>query len=74
MQSILDKIKTKSPLVVNQVIACVNSYYNKDENGFARKQMSFRSALLQMILRKACRHSWRKEHPFLKVNNYQFKQ
>jgi enoyl-CoA hydratase len=32
--SILDKIKSKSPLVVDQVIACVNSYYNKQEDGF----------------------------------------
>jgi len=33
-KSILDKIKTKSPLVVDQVIACVNSYYSKTEDGF----------------------------------------
>ena len=33
-KSILEKIKTKSPLTVDQVIVCVNSYYNKNEDGF----------------------------------------
>jgi len=33
-KSILEKIKTKSPLNVDQVIVCVNSYYNKNEDGF----------------------------------------
>ncbi len=33
-KSILEKIKTKSPLTVDQIIACVNSYYNKNEDGF----------------------------------------
>ncbi len=33
-KSILEKIKTKSPLVVDQIIACANSYYNKNEDGF----------------------------------------
>jgi enoyl-CoA hydratase len=33
-KTILAKIITKSPLVVDQVIACVNSYYEKNENGF----------------------------------------
>lgn len=33
-KSILEKIKTKSPLNVDQIIACVNSYYNKNEDGF----------------------------------------
>lgn len=32
--SILEKIKTKSPLVVDQIIACANSYLNKTEDGF----------------------------------------
>lgn len=32
--SILNKIKTKSPLVVDQIIACVNSYFEKGEDGF----------------------------------------
>ncbi|MFI5135270.1 MAG: enoyl-CoA hydratase/isomerase family protein [Chitinophagales bacterium] len=34
-KSILYKIKTKSPLVVDQIIACVNSYFEKGEDGFA---------------------------------------
>ena len=34
-RSILDKIKSKSPLVVDQIIACVNSYFEKGEDGFA---------------------------------------
>ena len=34
-KSILDKIKTKSPLVIDQIIACVNSYFEKGEDGFA---------------------------------------
>jgi enoyl-CoA hydratase len=33
-KSIIEKIKTKSPLTVDQIIACVNSYYNKNEDGF----------------------------------------
>ena len=33
-RAILDKIKLKSPLVVDQIIACVNSYFNKTEDGF----------------------------------------
>lgn len=32
--SILDKIISKSPLVVDQIIACANSYHNKQEDGF----------------------------------------
>jgi enoyl-CoA hydratase len=32
--SILNKIKSKSPLVTDQIIACVNSYYEKNEDGF----------------------------------------
>lgn len=32
--SILEKVKTKSPLVVDQIIACANSYLNKAEDGF----------------------------------------
>lgn len=32
--SILGKIISKSPLVVDQIIACVNSYHNKQEDGF----------------------------------------
>lgn len=32
--SILTKIKSKSPLMVDQLIACVNSYYEKNEDGF----------------------------------------
>lgn len=40
-RSILNRIKTKSPLVVDQVIACVNSYYNKDEDGFALETDEF---------------------------------
>lgn len=32
--SILDKIVSKSPLVVDQIIACANSYHNKQEDGF----------------------------------------
>lgn len=31
---VLNKIIGKSPLVVDQVIACVNSYYQKQEDGF----------------------------------------
>lgn len=31
---VLNKITGKSPLVVDQVIACVNSYYQKQEDGF----------------------------------------
>ena len=33
-KSILDKIKTKSPLVIDQLIACTNSYFEKAEDGF----------------------------------------
>ncbi len=33
-KSILDKIKTKSPLVIDQVIACVNAHFEKGEDGF----------------------------------------
>lgn len=33
-KNILDKIRTKSPLVVDQLIACANSYMNKTEDGF----------------------------------------
>jgi enoyl-CoA hydratase len=32
--SILDKIKYKSPLVVDQIIACVNAHFEKGEDGF----------------------------------------
>jgi enoyl-CoA hydratase len=32
--SILDKIKTKSSLVVDQIIACANAYYDKSQDGF----------------------------------------
>lgn len=32
--AILHKIKSKSALVVDQVIACANSYFNKEEDGF----------------------------------------
>lgn len=32
--SILGKIISKSPLVVDQIIACANSYHNKQEDGF----------------------------------------
>jgi len=34
-KSILDKIKIKSPLVVDQIIACVNACFEKGEDGFA---------------------------------------
>jgi enoyl-CoA hydratase len=40
-RSILNKIKTKSPLVVDQVIACVNSYYDKNADGFATETDEF---------------------------------
>src|SRR6185436_17519985 len=33
--SILDKIKTKSPLIIDQIIACVNAQSEKGEDGFA---------------------------------------
>ncbi len=33
-KQILQKIMSKSPLVVDQIIACANSYYNKNEDGF----------------------------------------
>jgi len=33
--SLLNKIKSKSSLVVDQIIACVNSYFEKGEDGFA---------------------------------------
>lgn len=33
-KSILDKIKTKSPLVVDQIIACANAYESKTDDGF----------------------------------------
>ncbi|MBA2423613.1 MAG: enoyl-CoA hydratase/isomerase family protein [Chitinophagales bacterium] len=33
-QSILNKIISKSSLVIDQIIACANSYYNKQEDGF----------------------------------------
>lgn len=33
-KSILDKIKTKSPLVVDSIIACVNACFEKGEDGF----------------------------------------
>ena len=32
--SILNKIKTKSPLVVDRIIACVNSHYENGTDGF----------------------------------------
>ncbi|HYV95650.1 MAG TPA: enoyl-CoA hydratase-related protein [Chitinophagales bacterium] len=34
-KSILDKIKTKSSLVIDQIIACVNAHFEKGEDGFA---------------------------------------
>lgn len=33
-KSILDKIKTKSPLVVDQIIACANAFESKTDDGF----------------------------------------
>jgi enoyl-CoA hydratase len=33
-KSVLDKIKTKSPLVIDQIIACANSFYAKNEDGY----------------------------------------
>lgn len=32
--AVLNKIKSKSALVVDQVIACANSYFNKEDDGF----------------------------------------
>lgn len=32
--AILSKIITKSPLVIDQLIACANAYYSKEEDGF----------------------------------------
>ena len=33
-KSILNKVTNKSPLVIDQLIACTNSYFEKAEDGF----------------------------------------
>lgn len=43
-KSILDKIKSKSPLVTKQIIDCVNAYYDKSDNGFDKEITEFGNA------------------------------
>jgi enoyl-CoA hydratase len=38
---LLERINSKSPLVIDQIIACVNAYYQKDENGFELEMDEF---------------------------------